>query len=55
MNWVTIWFIVYNIELLLWAYIIYLHFEEKLLRKTKVKFPQHTKMTVKSKKDIVRG
>lgn len=55
MTWITIWFIVYNMELLLWAYIIYLHFEEKLLRKPKVKFPQHTKVVVRTKRDIVRG
>jgi len=55
MIWITIWFIVYNIELFLWAYIVYLHFEEKILRKPKMNFPKQTKVVVRTKKDIVRG
>jgi hypothetical protein len=54
MTWITIWFIVYNIELILWAYIIYLHFIVKINRE-KVKFPAKTKVIVRTKKDIVRG
>jgi hypothetical protein len=52
MTWVTIWFVVYVIELCIWSYIVYLHYEVKI-NQEKVKFP--TKMTVRSKKDIVRG
>jgi hypothetical protein len=55
MIWITIWFIGYNIELFLWAYIAYLHFEEKILRKPKMNFPKQTKVVVKTKRDIVRG
>jgi len=55
MTWVTYWFVVYIFELLIWAYIAYLHFEEKLNKKPKVKFPVQTKVIVRTKKDIVRG
>jgi hypothetical protein len=54
MTWITIWFIVYNIELILWAYIVYLHFIVKINRE-KVKFPTKMNVVVRSKKDIVRG
>jgi hypothetical protein len=30
MNWILYWFIVYLIELFLWAYIIYLSYEIKI-------------------------
>ena len=54
MTWVTIWFVVYVIELVIWAYVIYLHFESKINQK-KVKFPAKTRVIVRTKKDIVRG
>jgi len=54
MTWITIWFIVYLFEIFMWAYIIYLHFEDKINRE-KVKFPAKTKVIVRTKKDIVRG
>jgi len=55
MTWETYWFIVYLIELGLWSYIIYLHFEIKMLQKPKAKFYKQTKVVVRTKKDIVRG
>jgi len=55
MTWETYWFIVYLIELGLWSYIIYLHFEIKMLRKPKARFSKEHKVIVKTKKDIVRG
>jgi len=55
MTWATIWFIVYLIELFIWANVFYLHFEEKLHKKPKVKFPMEHKVIVRTKKDIVRG
>ena len=54
MTWATYWFIVYLIELGLWSYVIYLHFESKINKK-KVKFPAKTRVIVRTKKDIVRG
>ena len=54
MTWITIWFIVYNIEIILWAYILYLHYEAKINHE-KIKFPVKTKVVVRTKKDIVRG
>ena len=55
MTWATIWFIVYLIELFIWAYVCYLHFEEKLHKKPKAKFLKEHKVIVRTKKDIVRG
>jgi hypothetical protein len=55
MTWVTIWFVVYVIELFIWAYIIYLHFLIKILAQPKAKFYRQTKVVVRTKKDIVRG
>jgi len=59
MTWVKYWFAVFIIELFLWAYIIYLHFEikelEKQRLKPKVKYPIETKVIIRTKKDIVRG
>jgi hypothetical protein len=54
MTWVTIWFVVYVIELCIWAYVIYLHYEVKI-NQEKVKFPTKTRVIVRTKKDIVRG
>ena len=55
MIWATILFVVYLIELLIWAYVAYLHFEEKIMKEPKYKYPQQVKVVVKTKKDIVRG
>jgi hypothetical protein len=56
MTWVTYWFVVFLIELGLWGYIAYLHWEIKELRhKTDVKYPKEKTLIVRSKKDIVRG
>jgi len=55
MTWATYWFMTYIIELFIWAYIVYLHYEEKLSRKPKIKFPVEHKVVVRTKKDIVRG
>ena len=55
MTWLTYWFILYLIELGIWAYVAYLHFEEKIDKKPLVKYPTQTKVIVKTKKDIVRG
>ena len=56
MNWVKYWFAVFIIELFIWAYIIYLHFEIKQLEKQRqVKYPKQTKVVIRTKKDIVRG
>ena len=55
MTWTTYWFILYLIELGIWAYVIYLHFIIKMLQKPKIKFPNQTKVVVRTKKDIVRG
>ena len=55
MNWVKYWFAVFIIELFIWAYIVYLHFEEKILKKPRMNFPKQTKVVVRTKKDIVRG
>ena len=55
MTWATIWFVVYLIELCIWGYVAYLHFEEKILKKPKMNFPKQTKVVVRTKKDIVRG
>ena len=54
MTWATYWFVIYIVELLLWAYVIYLHFESKINQK-KVKFFAKTRVIVRTKKDIVRG
>jgi len=54
MTWLTLCFILYLIELGLWAYVIYLHFEAKI-NQEKVKFPAKTRVIVRTKKDIVRG
>jgi len=31
MNWTLIWFIVFLIELAIWSYVVYLHFEQKIM------------------------
>ena len=52
------WFCVFIIELFIWAYILYLHFEIKELEKITVpkpKFSKEHKVIVRTKKDIVRG
>jgi hypothetical protein len=54
MTWVTIWLVVYLIELLIWANVIYLHYEIKINQQV-AKFPKKMSVIVKSKKDIVRG
>ena len=54
MTWSTYWFIVYLIELGIWGYVAYLHFEAEINQK-KVKFPAKTRVIVRTKKDIVRG
>jgi len=54
MTWITIWFIIYLFELFIWAYIIYLHFEDKI-NQEKMKFPRKMNVVIRSKKDIVRG
>jgi hypothetical protein len=58
MNWVKYWFAVFLIELAIWSYVIYLHFEIKELEKIKTpkpKYGKEHKVIVKTKKDIVRG
>jgi hypothetical protein len=58
MNWVKYWFVIFIVELFIWAYIIYLHFEIKRLEDIKVptpKFQKGHKVIVRTKKDIVRG
>jgi len=56
MTWIKYWFAVFIIELFLWAYIIYLHFEIKELEKMrKPKFSKQQKVIIRTKKDIVRG
>jgi len=54
MNWVKIWFATFIVELFIWSYVIYLHFEIKRLEKIRV--PKYQKqIIVRTKKDIVRG
>jgi hypothetical protein len=56
MNWVKIWFATFIVELFIWSYVIYLHFEIKRLEKIKVPRPKYQRQViVKTKKDIVRG
>jgi hypothetical protein len=58
MNWVKYWFAVFLIELAIWSYVIYLHFEIKELEKIKApkpKYDKEHKVIVRTKKDIVRG
>jgi hypothetical protein len=57
MTWAKYWFAVFIIELFIWSYIVYLHFEIKELEKIKpkAKFLKEHKVIVKTKKDIVRG
>jgi hypothetical protein len=55
MTWITIVFVVYLVELCIWGYVAYLHFEEKLIERPKMKFPKQTKVVIRTKKDIVRG
>jgi len=56
MNWVKIWFATFIVELFIWSYVIYLHFEIKELQKIRVLKPRYQKQViVKTKKDIVRG
>jgi len=54
MTWLTYWFILYLIELGIWAYVAYLHFEAKI-NQEKMKFPRKMNVVIRSKKDIVRG
>ena len=58
MSWVKYWFCIFVIEVFIWSYVIYLHFEIKELEKIKVpkpKFGKEHKVVVRTKKDIVRG
>jgi hypothetical protein len=55
MTWATYWFIIFIIELGIWAYIAYLHFVEKINEKPKAKYPKASRVIVRTKKDIVRG
>jgi hypothetical protein len=56
MTWLTLFFILYLIELGICSYIVYLHFEIKRLEKIRVSRPKYQKqVVVKTKKDIVRG
>jgi len=58
MSWVKYWFAVFLVELVIWSYVIYLHFEIKELEKTRLpkpKFDKEHKVIVRTKKDIVRG
>jgi len=58
MSWVKYWFAVFLIEIVIWSYVIYLHFEIKELEKIMVpkpRFDKEHKVVVKTKKDIVRG
>ena len=56
MNWVKYWFAVFIIELFIWSYVIYLHFEIKILESIKSpKYQKEHKVIVKTKKDIMRG
>lgn len=58
MNVIRYWFCIFVIEVFIWSYVIYLHFEIKELEKIKVpkpKFDKEHKVIVKTKKDIVRG
>jgi hypothetical protein len=54
MIWITIVFVVYLIELFIWSYVIYLHYEFKI-NQQKAKFPTKMNVVIRSKKDIVRG
>ena len=58
MDWVKYWFAVFIFEVVIWSYIIYLHFEIKELEKIRVPRPKYLnehKVRVKTKRDIVRG
>jgi hypothetical protein len=58
MSYVKYWFCIFVIEIFIWAYVIYLHFEIKELEKIKVpkpKFLKEHKVIVRTKKDIMRG
>jgi len=58
MSWVKYWFAVFLVELAIWSYVIYLHFEIKELEKIRLpkpKFDKDHKVIVRTKKDIVRG
>jgi hypothetical protein len=58
MSWVKYWFAVFIIELFIWAYVIYLHFEIKELQKIRTPRPKYLaehKVVVRTKRDIVRG
>jgi hypothetical protein len=54
MTWLTLCFILYLIELVIWGCVVYLHLAEKI-DQTKMKFPKQTKVVVRTKRDIVRG
>ena len=58
MNCVKYWFAIFLIEVAIWSYVIYLHFEIKELEKIRVpkpKFGKEHKVVVRTKKDIMRG
>lgn len=58
MNCIKYWFAIFLIEVTIWSYVIYLHFEIKELEKIRVpkpKFGKEHKVVVRTKKDIMRG
>jgi hypothetical protein len=61
MDWILIWFIVYLIELSIFSYVVYLHFEEKIMAKKpkRIKFTITRTITeephIKSKREIMEG
>jgi hypothetical protein len=58
MNCIKYWFAIFLIEVAIWSYVIYLHFEIKELEKIRVpkpKFGKEHKVVVRTKKDIMRG
>jgi hypothetical protein len=58
MNCIKYWFAIFLIEVVIWSYVIYLHFEIKELEKIRVprpKFGKEHKVVVRTKKDIMRG
>ena len=63
MNWALYWFIFFLIELFIWSYVLYLHFEIKELeekrKKPKLKSKVKVKVTEppheKTKREIMEG
>jgi di/tricarboxylate transporter len=56
MNWVLYWFLVFLIELFLMAYIVFLDWEIKQLKRKPIKFKiTRTVTEERTKKEIVRG